>query len=160
MTGFPRDFLRGGIAMRVLLALVKSCAVPCLILVSAGCGQVADDLPREAVRGKVTVDGEPLAKGAIRFRTSKSATGNVMEAGDLIRNGEYQIARNEGPVPGIYTVVITEEVEASPGGGDLPGPRPKLKPGKIPEKYTRKNSLSAEIKTGQSDPIDFDLKTK
>jgi hypothetical protein len=63
-------------------------------------------------------------------------------------------------VPGTYSVVITEEVEASPGDDDLPGPRPKLNRGKIPEKYTRKKSLSAEIKTGQSDPIDFDLKTK
>jgi hypothetical protein len=146
--------------MRVLLLLLKTCALPCLIFASAGCSQVADDLPREAVRGKVTVDGEPLAKGAIRFRTLKSSTGNVMEAGDLIRNGEYQIARSEGPVPGTYSVSITEEVEPLSGNGELPGPRPKLNPGKIPEKYTRKNSLSAEIKTGQSDAIDFDLKTK
>ena len=83
-----------------------------------------------------------------------------MEAGDLIRNGEYQIARSEGPVPGTYSVSITEEVEPISGNGELPGPYPKVKPGKIPEKYTRKNSLSAEIKTGQSEPIDFDLKTK
>ena len=143
-----------------MLSPLKWCIVPGLVLISSGCSQVADDLPREAVRGKVTVDGEPLAKGAIRFRTLKSSTGNTMEAGDLIRDGEYHIARSEGPVPGTYSVVITEEVEASLPNGGLPGPYPKVNPGKIPEKYTRKNALSAEIKTGQYDPIDFDLKTK
>lgn len=145
--------------MGMMCLPVKSLALPCMIFVSAGCSRVTDDLPREAVRGKVTINGEPLAKGAIRFRTLKSATGSVMEAGDVIRNGEYQISRSEGPVPGTYSVVITEEVEASKGNDDLPGPRPKLNPGKIPEKYMRKNSLSAEVKTGQSDSIDFDLKT-
>jgi hypothetical protein len=146
--------------IRMMLSAVKWCIVPGLFLASAGCSQVSDDLPREAVSGKVTVDGEPLAKGAIRFRTLKSSTGNTMEAGDLIRDGEYHIARNEGPVPGTYSVVITEELEASRPNGELPGPYPKVNPGKIPEKYTRKNSLSAEIKTGQSEPVDFDLKTK
>jgi hypothetical protein len=154
-------FLRGSIVIRATLSRLKWCIVPGLICFSAGCSQIADDLPREAVSGKVTVDGEPLAKGAIRFRTLKSSTGNTMEAGDLIRDGAYHIARSEGPVPGTYSVVITEEVEASPANGELPGPYPKVKPGKIPEKYTRKNnSLSAEIKTGQSAPVDFDLKTK
>jgi hypothetical protein len=144
----------------MILTLFRTCAVPGLIVVSAGCNEVADDLPREAVHGKVTIDGEPLARGAIRFKTSKSVAGDVMEAGDFIQNGEYQIGRTAGPVPGTYRVVITEEVEAPPSNGEPPGLRPKLNPGRIPKKYDKQVSLSAEIKKGQSDPIDFDLKTK
>jgi hypothetical protein len=125
-------------------------------LVAGGCGGAADDLPREAIYGKVTVDGEPLARGAIRFQTSTPGAGRVIEVGELIRDGEYAIPRDSGPVPGTYRVTITEEAAAPPMVGDAPGPRTKVKPSRI---ASANNTLSAEVKKGQSESIDFALKS-
>jgi hypothetical protein len=83
-----------------------------------------------------------------------------MEVGEMIRDGEYKIARSEGPVPGTYQVTITEEVEAPSIVGDAPGPRAKLKPSKIPARYRAKDALTAEVKKGQADPVDFALNSK
>jgi hypothetical protein len=125
-------------------------------LASAGCSGAADDLPREAVWGKVTVDGAPLAKGAIRFQTSTPGAPNVMEVGGLIQDGEFQIARSQGPVPGTYRVTITEDAASPLAPGEAPGPRPKVKASRI---SGAGNGLSAEVKKGQSDPIEFALRS-
>jgi hypothetical protein len=146
--------------MRSVLSYSGTFAVLLLSLASGGCSEVVDDLPREAVYGKVTIDGEPLARGAIRFRTSTPGATNAMDVGELIRDGEYQIGKSKGPVPGTYRVTVTEEVDAPPIAGEAPGPRSKLKPSKIPAKYSVKDLLRAEVKKDQSSPIDFELKTK
>ena len=146
--------------MHRILSLLGACTIVVLTLSSSGCSSSADDLPREAVWGKVSIDGEPLARGAIRFSTSSGGGGTVMEVGELIRDGEYQITRSNGPVPGTYRVTITEEVEAPSAASEAPGPRVKLKPSKIPAKYKLKDALTAEVKKGQADPVDFALKTK
>jgi hypothetical protein len=127
---------------------------------SSGCSESADNLPREAVQGKVTIDGEPLAKGAIRFRTSTPGTASALEVGGLVRDGEYSISRNQGPVPGTYRVIITDEIEAPPSTGEAPGPRTKLSPSKIPTSYNARNPLTAEVKKGQSESIDFALTSR
>lgn len=133
----------------------RCCAALSIALAAGGCGGEADDLPREAVYGKVTVDGEPLARGAIRFQTSTPGAGRVIEVGELIRDGEYAIPRGSGPVPGTYRVTITEEAEAPTMEGGVPGPRPKVKASKI---TSTNGTASAEVKKGQSEPIDFALK--
>jgi hypothetical protein len=153
------DLLGNLIVRHKILSLLGTCGMMVLTLSSSGCSPSADDLPREAVWGKVSINGEPLARGAIRFSTSSGGGGQAMEVGELIRDGEYQIARSLGPVPGTYRVTITEEVEAPSSAGEAPGPRAKLKPSKIPAKYNAKDALTAEVKKGQADPLDFALKT-
>jgi hypothetical protein len=142
----------------------RSCSTPFAVLVlgfaSSGCSESADNLPREAVQGKVTIDGEPLAKGAIRFRTSSPGMATAMEVGGLIHDGEYSISRNQGPVPGTYRVIITEDIEPPPSTGEAPGPRAKLTPSKIPANYNARNPLTAEVKKDQSKSIDFALTSK
>ena len=49
----------------MLFSELKWCIVPGVILASAGCSQVPDDLPREAVRGKAVTRSmeSPSPKG-------------------------------------------------------------------------------------------------
>lgn len=137
--------------------LRKGCGLLTLGLMVAGCGAPIDDLPREAVHGKVTLDGEPLAKGAIRFQTATPGATRAIEIGDLIRDGEYSIPADRGPVPGAYRVTITEEAAASPMEGGAPGPRPKVAPSRMPASA---GMQTAEVKEGQSESIDFALKSQ
>ena len=130
-----------------------------------GClGPGGDELPREPVWGKVTLDGKPLKRGAITF--SPDGAG-AAPAGGMISEGEYSIPRDGGPTPGKYRVAILgdEEGDASPSD-EPPGPPPKAsrsapkKPPMVPDKYNAKTTLTAEVKAGESNAIDFDLKSQ
>ena len=127
-----------------------------LALGLCGCGGAADNLNREPVSGKVTFEGEPIARGAIQFRST--SPGAATNAGGLIRDGSYSISRAEGLVPGPYKVMITEEVQRPAGAGDAPGPRTKLEPSRISAEYNVDTKLSAEIKANGPNNFDFDVK--
>lgn len=145
---------------RLLSSSAGRVAALALGLITAGCGgEPRDDLPREAIWGKVTFEGEPLARGAIRLRTSTPGDSHSLEVGGLIRDGQYSIPRAEGPVPGTYLVSITEEVESKLPAGEAPGPFIRQKPSRLSSLYNNTQStLKAEVKAGQADAIDFDLK--
>src|SRR4051794_22210111 len=69
--------------------------------VGGGCGGAAgDNLPRQAVSGTVTLDGAPVSHGFIQFRPTTE--GPTTEVGGEIKDGKYEIAREQGPVPGGY----------------------------------------------------------
>ena len=139
---------------------VTGCAVALAFgLAPAGCGGARDDLPREPVSGEVTLEGEPLTKGAILFRPS-GGTGPTTDAGGLIRDGSYSISRGEGPVPGSYKVLITEEVDRAPAqapGGEL-NLRPEAKTSRISKKYNTQSILVATVKPGEANTFDYELK--
>lgn len=80
-----------------------------------------------------------------------------MDVGGLIRDGKYSIPKAEGPVPGTYQVMITEEPQAVRDPNDPTHTLPK-KPSKLTALYRKGMNLSADIKKGQSSPIDFDIK--
>ena len=139
-------------------ALCKSWIALSIAFMASGCAERLDDLPREAIQGKVTIDGEPLERGAIRFRTV--TPGPAIEVGELIRDGQYQIAKGQGPVPGKYTVMITEETDHAPDAKGPFGSRAGMKKSRIPAKYNRPPGLTAEVKKDHADPVDFALTTK
>ena len=147
-------------------------------LAPGGCGPAAvDDLPRQAVWGKVTLDGQPLEQGTITFTP---ATGSPTPGMVSITGGSYSIPQTQGLVPGPYKVSIlskdaTEPVEKF---GDLPGiagrrqaeaadsKQRALMLGKagtaasgqpIPPRYNTATTLTAEVKEGASNSFDFDL---
>jgi hypothetical protein len=132
----------------VLLALV----------VWGGCSEPADDLPREAVSGTVTLDRQPLEKGMIQF--VPAAGRGETQAGAPIERGSYSIPKREGPVPGRYTVVITapEGGAAAPGGA--PGKEVAVPKERIPAKYNTKSTLTFEVKKGEENRGEFPLTTK
>jgi hypothetical protein len=123
-----------------------------------GCGGSGDNLPREAVSGSVTMGGQPFAQGTIQFVPSSGQLPTSATAG--IKDGKYSIPRAEGLVPGAYKVHISSfnEVPDTPEPHGLPGkPGPPPK-NLVPKKYNRSSNLTAEVKGGQSNIFDFDLK--
>jgi hypothetical protein len=125
-----------------------------------GCGS-GDNLDRQAVSGTVTLDGQPLSTGTIRFDPTSAEAGTQVSA--PIQGGKYSLSRRDGPVPGKYTVQITsiESSKFEPPAGKMPGEvvMPKTKEN-VPAKYNLKSELTATVKSGQSEPIDFPLTSK
>jgi hypothetical protein len=135
-----------------------------IILPPTGCGApVEDDLPREAISGAVTFEGEPLPKGTIQFRPASQAEATA--SGAMIDDGRFVVPRDKGLVPGNYKVQIDarEDAGAPLAQGDLPGAPnvSKKKPAAlIPPRYNSKTELTAEVKAGGPNDFTFDLKKK
>jgi hypothetical protein len=126
----------------------------------AGCGE--DELPREAVSGTVTLDGQPLKSGMIQFQPTSA--GEATAGGAAIVDGKYSVPKAQGLVPGKYQVMITG-VTGPPEAPkeQLPGdaPRPVL-PAKelIPDRYNAKTELTAQVNTGGPNTFPFELSSK
>jgi len=124
---------------------------------AGGCGGESGPT-REAVSGRVTFGGEPLARGSIQFlpRTPEPEGG----AWGSVVDGAYAIAAADGPVAGEYSVSIT----SAPEGGEaeaLPGDDSGQADGDaIPERYNLKTTLEAVVKPGEANVLDFALDRK
>jgi hypothetical protein len=131
-------------------------------LTVSGCWGSGDDAPRESVSGTVTLDGKPLAAGAIQFfPAATSASGFTFGGGDSIKNGKFSISREVGLVPGTYRVSIYS--------GNAKAERPKaVAPGRfaqvakeiIPFKYNAQSTLTADVPKGGLSDLRFDLQSK
>ncbi|MDA0809747.1 MAG: hypothetical protein O3B68_17255 [Planctomycetota bacterium] len=75
-----------------------------LAVAAAGCGGGGDGLERVAVSGSVTIDGEPVANGVVRFRPAQGTEGPM--ASTMITGGRYDIPGDQGPVAGEYEVQV------------------------------------------------------
>src|SRR4051794_9647239 len=145
------------------------CLLPLFVVAmglgAPGCSGTDDGLPREAVSGNVTLDGKPLANGAIQFTPSGGDKSGVsVGAGSPIANGRYSIERDKGLVPGSYKVTVN--AAGAPGGGDAGKPAEPGRPTKasrptelIPSKYNSGTTLTAEVKKGGPNTFDFPLES-
>jgi hypothetical protein len=133
-------------------------ALACLTGCSSG-----DGLPREAVSGKVTLDGKPLASGSIRFSPvgGGDAKNPALSGGATIMDGAYDIPRESGLTPNKYSVAITSaEGGAAAAANEPPGPAQKPAKEAIPEKYNKASVLDAEVTPGGANTFNFDLSSK
>ena len=78
------------------------------VLVLSGCG--SDPMNAATVRGKVTVDNQPLTKGSVRFVPDKTK-GNTSPAepiGLISESGQYELSTNgkAGAPLGWYKVAV------------------------------------------------------
>jgi hypothetical protein len=131
-------------------------------LTVSGCWASGDDAPREAVSGIVTLDGRPLAAGAIRFfPTGVNASGFAIPGGDSIKNGKFSIAREVGLVPGTYRVSIySGDATAGRPKGVAPGRFAQVAKEVIPFKYNAQSTLQADVPKGGLSDLRFDLQSK
>jgi hypothetical protein len=136
-------------------------------LAAAGCsGNPTDELPREAVGGKVTMDGQPLPAGTIVFKPEGNQAEAVASATGQIENGEFSIPRERGPVPGNYKVSISHtdqpegrvkvDLKKKPARKGTPSGIKEL----IPAKYNDKTELKATIPKGGKRDLEFALQSK
>ncbi len=139
---------------RIILGLALLCGP------LVGCAG-SDGLPREAVSGTVTLDGQPLPDGAIQMIPVDKKDG--IAAGAIIKDGKYEIEREKGLVPGQYRVVINsgQAPAAAPADGP-PGPVVASDTPKelIPSQYNLESTLTADVKAGTPNSFPFDLKSK
>jgi hypothetical protein len=92
----------------------------------AGCAE-ANPLGRQPVSGRITVEGSPLAAGAVMLDPGSEREGTAV--GATIRDGAFTIERDQGPTPGIYKVRIyaSSDVQAPvPAGSSNRKPRPMI----------------------------------
>jgi len=121
------------------------------MLILLGCGPAN----RGSVVGVVSVEGEPVESGTIRF-TRVDREGPSF--GTKIENGNYEIRAAEGPTVGTYYVTIsgrraTGKMIPVDGTENLTYPETVRV---VPESYETGNQLEREIKAGKNE-LDFDL---
>jgi hypothetical protein len=127
----------------------------CLFLLLAGCG--GDGVPRAAVSGNVTLDGQPLEEGVILF----TPLGKGPSAGGDIKQGKYQLPQDKGPGPGSYRVEIrayraTGETVRDEASGTVE----EVKVSIIPPRYNNQSTLAIEVKPAGPNEFDFELTSK
>jgi hypothetical protein len=127
-----------------------------LALLAAGCGGGAGDgLPRQPVAGTVTIDGQPIASGLITFRPKN---GPEPVATAVIEDGEFSLARHEGPVPGPHAVSVWAREATGRKVPDPYDPENLVDEVKdiVPPRYNLSTELSAEIAEGKNS-LEFPL---
>ncbi|HEY2410899.1 MAG TPA: carboxypeptidase-like regulatory domain-containing protein [Pirellulaceae bacterium] len=126
---------------RIILGLTA------LLALSASCskrGDLAD------VRGKVTLDGQPLANAFVVFAPTEHGTTSY---GRTDANGSYEMMftdNEKGAWIGNNSVRISTG-DLGTGGG--PGPKER-----VPIVYNEATTLTADVKPGKN-AFDFDLKS-
>ena len=132
-------------------------------LVFAGCGP-GNPLGRQPVSGTVTLDGQPLALGAIRFDPMSGGAGAAATTvvGGEIRDGRYDLPADVGVPPGKYSVSITSTGAAPPlaPGADPMAAPPPASPELVPERYNRRTELSVDVTDAGPNEFPFALESK
>ena len=129
----------------------------CALIVLAGCSSGPDDMPELApVRGRVTLDGQPLVDAQIIFapvgggQTSEARTGP---------NGQYELRYRQdtmGAKLGKHKVYISTYVEPEETDqGKLVGGFPE----KVPKRYNENTTLEKDVVDGEN-AFDFELTSK
>ncbi len=126
-------------------------------LSTSGCGQgTKDPYNRQSYSGIVTLDGKPLAAGAITIVPSESGP---VSSGANVKNGGFSVPKESGLPPGTYKVMIS----ASEAGNSQNNPNVDVMvtavEGKelIPARYNSQTTLTCEIRAGDPNNLKFEL---
>jgi hypothetical protein len=130
----------------------------CLLAVGiAGCGQT--DPARAPIAGRVTVGGQPLAKGRILFIPQAPNQGPATTA--AIVAGEYKVPKTEGAVVGPNRVEVEADLNL---GFELDDEAAYVKRGgrplplnSIPPQYNRNSTLLADVKAREENRYDVTI---
>jgi hypothetical protein len=128
---------------------------PFFLSLVLGCGST-DGLNRQAMSGRVTVDGQPLTSGAILFEPETEQSGTVV--GATIRQGAFVISRYQGAVPGTYRVRVyaSSRTQAPLAKGQTERtPRPMVE--RLPARYNTHSELHAAVRARRHNQYTFDL---
>jgi hypothetical protein len=121
---------------------VLLCAVIAILLI-VGCGPHSDRLE---ISGEVTLDGQPLSGGSIRFTSLDRE--KVAASGAMVENGQFLIPQEKGLTPGKYHLEINAPdndaapiiVRGEPGGPGIP-----TQPERIPPEYNTSSNKTIEV---------------
>lgn len=124
------------------------------LLSGSGCGKT-DPLNRQAVSGKITLNGEPLKAGTIEFAPVENGT----SSGATISNGEYSIPQPKGLPAGEYIVRIGAN-DATEQPIEVPGESNKIAKELIPNTYNTKSTLRFRVEDKKDNVFDLNVETK
>jgi hypothetical protein len=126
-----------------------------ILLAALGCGQTSD-LDKVVVRGTVTLDGQPIPNGELRFIPTNGTKGPI--SGGPIKDGAY-VAQGRGGVPvGEHRVEIKAYRPAGkPGQSISPegGPAEQY----LDRRFNEQTTLTAKIEA-LTETQDFQLTSK
>ena len=140
---------------------VRPLAVALLLPLAVGCG--ADGPARAPVSGSVTVGGEPLKSGVIRFVPAGETKGPATAA--TVSDGRYELPASDGPLVGMHRIEVEGldhfgfalDDEAAFTRHALRH-RGRLPPNPVPAVYRGGRSpLSAEVPPEGRDDLNFSL---
>lgn len=145
---------------------LQAVSIICGLLLLAGCGgNEGDSPPRAAVKGNVTLDGQPLKKGVVNFVPQGDTEGPMTTA--PVEEGNYYLPEESGPIVGTHRV----EIESRDLGGmalddeqaiqrlKQQGVK-RLEVVKIPIAYNKRSQLTATIEADTENKYDFQLSSK
>lgn len=137
------------------VAAARCCALSLLIPVAlSGCGK--DDGPTYAsVKGKVTLDGQPVQSGTVLFLPQAGTEGGA-SSGTINRDGTFELVgpAGKGVVVGTHRVLVQCPAEGSgPDTGD--NPLDNAPPCKIPAWYAneRTSGIEKSVDEGENDIV-------
>ncbi|MEA1952719.1 MAG: hypothetical protein U9N87_15160 [Planctomycetota bacterium] len=135
-----------------------------LLLVAAvlpGCGSSGNGPVREAVHGRVTLDGQDVAQGSIVFTPSGGNKGMV--TGGTIKDGRYELSAKNGPVVGTNRVEIRSVKKTGrkvPAPMGNPGDMADESVEGIPPQYNSRSTLEVDVESGGDNEHNFELKSR
>jgi hypothetical protein len=147
---------RGSLGGQGLLSL-RQRAMILVLAATTGCGS-SDGLNRQAIFGTVTLDGQPISRGAILFEPATHESGTAV--GATIRLGSFVISKQQGAVPGTYRVRVysSSEKQAPPAKGQTERtPRPMVE--RLPARYNTRSELRADVVAHRRNQYHFQLRS-
>ena len=154
----------GAIARSKFCVLLTSTLLAVSIL---GCGGGDPGPARAAVEGIITLDGQKLSAGVVKF--IPTATGKNVGPAVLatVKEGAFQLSRSEGPVVGKHRIEIEStghygfdiDDEAAYAKSFQEKKGQALPPNPIPEIYNSKSTLTAEVKADGENKFEFPLQS-
>lgn len=141
-----------------------------MMLACTGCS----NNPYVPVSGRVTMDGQPLAKVQVIFQPNASTnggdTGGVGSFAMTDEDGRFTLEAmtpkpQSGAIVGKHTVRIAVPPPSGGGGGDSDsdagtvGGKSKWKQ-TVPDRYNEKSELKFDVPAGGTDQANFELKSK
>jgi len=141
---------RGPIALACMLALLGLC----------GCGGADKSGHRAAVKGTVTLDGKPLARGAIKFSPLEGTSGVV--TGTPIEDGHFDLPEEIGAAVGWNRVEITAMKKTGKMVPDpfSPGTKVEMETSAVAARFNTDSTLKLEVKPGVNTPPAFAVESK
>lgn len=112
---------------------------------------------RQEVKGTVKLKGAPIDQGVIDFTPLGS---QPTKSGAVINNGEYQIPRPQGLMPGKYRVIITAgDGKTRENSDEPPGPSGAniVSKERIPPEYNTNSKQEVEVTDKGANVFNYDI---
>lgn len=137
-----------------------------VLLILCGCGGSTEkEFSRAAVTGEVTLDGQPLVEGIIRFVPIDGTPGPKTSV--PIADGKFNADEEFGPVVGTHRI----EIESTDDGGyamddeqaleelQKSKSRPQIHVVIVPAVYNTRSTLKETVRAESTNSYTFSLKT-